>query len=180
MKMSKTSRFAIMAVCALAAAGAASSCSGDDYWVDFADWRNTNIAWLNEQIATGKYEKVTPVWNDSLHVWMQWHNDTMLTKDNLRPYYTSQVDVCYKGMFYDGVGFDSSYLNTDSIASFLPKDVITGWTIALERMHVGDSVTVLIPYEVGYGDTGFGAIPPYSTLQFSMALRNISAYEVRP
>lgn len=179
-EMAKFSRFLIGAFSAVTLFGVAASCSDDDPWVDYESWRNDNVNWLNEQIATGLYEKVTPVWNDSIYVYMRWLNDTTLTSGNLVPYYTSEVEICYKGMFYNGVGFDSTYLLTDSVTTLIPKNVITGWTIALERMHVGDRAHVLIPYQVGYGTSGSGIIPPYSTLQFDMDLRNITALEIRP
>ena len=178
--MAKFSRIMIGAMCAISLTGVVSSCSDDETWADYAAWRTTNIDWLKEQVATGEYEKVSPVWNDSLYVYMRWLNDTTLTSGNLVPYYTSEVEICYKGMFYNGVGFDSTYLLTDSVTTLIPKDVIAGWTIALERMHVGDRAHVLIPYQAGYGETGYGIIPPYSALQFDMELRDITALEIRP
>ena len=58
--------------------------------------------------------------------------------------------------------------------------MIEGWKIALVNMRVGDSVRVVIPYKLGYGASGSGAIPPYSTLVFDMKLVDIPYYEVRP
>ncbi|MDE6074493.1 MAG: FKBP-type peptidyl-prolyl cis-trans isomerase, partial [Muribaculaceae bacterium] len=52
--------------------------------------------------------------------------------------------------------------------------------IALEKMHVGDSVEVIIPYQAGYGASSSGSILPYSTLRFGIKLVNIPYYEVRP
>lgn len=156
------------------------ACNDDNEWDDYSEWRKTNLAWLDEQAATGKYEKVVPLWNDSLYVYMRWLNDTTLTSGNLIPLYTSEVAVTYKGTLYDGTPFDSSYTRVDSITTFQVKDVITGWPIALERTHVGDHIEVLIPYQSGYGSQSLGVILPYSTLVFDIVLRDITAYEIKP
>jgi FKBP-type peptidyl-prolyl cis-trans isomerase FklB len=47
-------------------------------------------------------------------------------------------------------------------------------------MHVGDSVEVVIPYQLGYGTTITGSIPPYSMLKFNMRLVDIPYYQARP
>lgn len=165
----------------LMAFAGATSCmsSAEETWNDYADWRNTNLDWLHEQEVSGKYERVVPIWNDSLYVLMRWLNDTTLTSGNLVPLYTSEIAVTYKGCTYDGVGFDSTYLQPDSIVTMSISDVITGWAIAMERIHVGDEVEVVIPYQSGYGASGYGVIPPYSSLLFSINLRDIPAYEIK-
>lgn len=162
--------------------GGLSSCIGDaeETWNDYADWRKVNEQWLHEQEMTGNYERVVPDWNDSLYVLMRWLNDTTLTSGNLVPLYTSEVAVTYKGSLYDGTGFDSTYLQTDSIATLLMNNVIAGWNIAMERMHVGDHVELLIPYQSGYGTGSIGIIKPFSALHFDMILQDITAYEIRP
>ena len=38
-----------------------------------------------------------------------WFNDRKLTQGNLKPYYTSTVDVKYIGRLYNDEPFDSSY-----------------------------------------------------------------------
>ena len=90
----------------------------------------------------------------------------------------------YIGRLYNDVPFDSSYLQTasygDSLFRTQPSSVIQGWTIALLDMRVGDSARVVIPYNLGYGSSGSGVIPPYSTLVFDMKLVDIPFFEVRP
>lgn len=164
------------------AIAALTSCEDDDIknWNDYADWREANDAWLHEQQVTGKYTKVTPEWNANLHVLMRWLNDRTATESNLRPLYTSSVSVKYKGWLYDGTPFDSSYVYTDSVVTMLPANLIDGWVIALEQMHVGDRVEILVPYAAAYGTSSLGLINPYSNLRFELELRDIPTYEVRP
>ncbi len=162
------------------------SCGDDkNYWEQYEDWRKTNEAWFFEQLdatdETGKsvYTKVIPDWNKGVYVLMKYYNDTTLNRDAQSPLSSSTVDVIYRGMRYDGVPFDSSYLQTDSIfRTRLNSGLIEGWTIALEQMKVGDSCRVIIPQSLAYGATYVSSvILPYSTLVFDMKLVAIPGLE---
>jgi FKBP-type peptidyl-prolyl cis-trans isomerase FklB len=114
---------------------------------------------------------------------MHWFNDRSKTAGNLQPYYTSTVDVKYIGRLYNDEAFDSSYLLTetygDSIYRTKVTAVISGWTIALQEMHVGDSVEVIIPYQSAYGLSGSGtAVLPFSNLKFNIKLVDIPYWEI--
>ena len=54
------------------------------------------------------------------------------------------------------------------------NEVIEGWQIALQRMHVGDHWIVYIPYAMGYGTRSSGPIPAFSTLVFDVQLLGIA------
>lgn len=179
--------FAIPAA-AVALAIGVSSCNGDDTWDEYADWREANTKWLQEQQSllddNGQlfYSRVVPEWNKSAYVLIHYFNDRSLTEGNLSPMYTSTVNVKYIGRLYNNEPFDSSFVQTaygDSIFQTKMSDVISGWTIALEAMHVGDSVRVVIPQSQGYGASTTGSIPPYSTLQFDIKLVDIPYYEIK-
>lgn len=168
------------------------SCNDEDtnYWTAYKDWRESNLQYIAdkeaETDASGKavYTKVVPTsWNSQGFILIRYYNDTMLTKDNLKPLLTSTVDVKYRGHDINDVAFDSSFLRTspaDSIFRTKPTNVVEGWTIALMNMHIGDSCEVIIPYQQGYGSTGSQSIAPYSTLIFDMKLVAIPGYEVKP
>lgn len=166
----------------LGAAMFLTSCESEEIknWNDYADWREANDNWLHEQTVTGKFTRIVPEWNENLNILMRWENDRELTKNNLTPYYTSAVRVKYKGWLYDGTPFDSSYVYSDSCVNLLPSSLIDGWVIALERMHVGDKVELIVPYAAAYGSASYGSVSPYSNLRFELELRDIPAYEVRP
>lgn len=168
-----------------------SSCLGNDVsnWEEYKDWRNANIAWLEEMASktnedgTPYFKKVSRSWYPNAYVYMHYYNDTNLTRNNLTPLYTSTVDTKYIGYLYDGTPFDSSFLNTspaDSILRTTLDNVIVGWTVALSSMHVGDSCEVLIPFESAYGNTSNNIIKPYSALRFSIKLVDIPGYEIKP
>lgn len=148
-------------------------------WDKYKEWRETNDNWFNEQLVSGRYSRVVPEWNREAQILMRWLNDTTLTSGNLVPYYNSTVTVKYRGTLYNGEPFDSSYAQTDSIVTMKPQGLIDGWVIALERMHVGDKVEIIVPYESGYGaSTSNEKIPPYSMLRFDLELRDIPTYEI--
>lgn len=150
-------------------------------------WRNKNNAWLDEQSVrtntdgTPYYEKVTAPWNPNAYVLMHWHNDRSLTAKNLSPLSTSTTDIKYRLTDYEGLPKDSSYLRTipaDSIFRSRVNTNIEGWVIGVTSMHVGDSVTMIVPYQYGYGSTQRGSLDPYSVLVFDLKLKGIPGYEV--
>lgn len=173
----------ILAVLSFAAIVAVNltSCNDTDYktWHDYTDWREANDAWYQEQKVSGKYQRYSPAWNEELEVLMRWENDRNATAGNLSPLFTSTVKVKYIGYLYDGTPFDSSYNNIDSVSVFTPSALIDGWQIALEQMHVGDKVEVIVPYEAGYGNAFSGSVNPFSMLRFEMELKDIPQYEIR-
>lgn len=162
------------------------SCGSDE---EEDSWRETNEEWFNQQKnlqegGRNYYKLVTATWDSRAQVLLHWFNDTMLTRNNLKPLYSSTVDVKYKGWIYDGTPFDSSYLRkspADSLMRFtINLDVIEGWGVALTQMHVGDSCRVVIPYSLAYGSTSRGTIiKPYSMLVFDIKLANIYKYETQ-
>ncbi len=157
--------------------------NNDDTLKDTKEWRTKNMNYMVEaesetQGGVKVYEKVSPTWMPTGYVLMKWHNDRELTKDNLTPLYNSTVDMYYDGKLIDGTVFDrSSDHFADAVFTAKPSENIVGMAIALTNMHVGDSVTVVIPYELGYGANGSGSIRGYSTLIFNLRLKGIAAFE---
>ena len=164
-----------------------SSCFKDDDNIDkYSDWYAANIDWYEAQEALTEggskyYTAYTAPWDPAAEVLIHWFNDTNKTKNNLKPLFTSMVDVKYHLRLYDGTPIDSSFLSTSPADSLfrcrLNTGVIEGWGIAIPRMHIGDSCRVIIPYNVGYGTKASGEIKPYSTLQFDIKLVGIPYYE---
>ena len=88
------------------------------------------------------------------------------------PTVRSIVSVHYRGTLTDGKEFDNSY-KRNCPEAFRLCDVIDGWQIALQQMHVGDKWIIYIPSEMGYGSKASGPIPAYSTLIFEVELVGI-------
>ena len=88
------------------------------------------------------------------------------------PTIRSIVSVHYRGTLIDGKEFDNSY-KRNCPEAFRLCDVIDGWQIALQQMHVGDKWMIYIPSEMGYGSKASGPIPGFSTLIFEVELLGV-------
>ena len=92
--------------------------------------------------------------------------------DGPTPNRSSVVMVHYTGKTINGKTFDSS---RDGVApAFRLRELIPGWIIALQKMHVGDKWEVYIPAEQAYGKMNQPGIPGGSTLIFEIELLGIS------
>jgi len=88
-------------------------------------------------------------------------------------------DTCYliyTGFFLNGVIFDTSanYFQ-DSIWKFNFQEVelIPGFNEGISILNKGAEAEVIIPSELAYGPEGYGDIPPYTPLVFSMKMRDL-------
>lgn len=84
----------------------------------------------------------------------------------------SIITAHYTGRTINGKKFDSS-LGGVPLACRL-CDLIEGWIIALQHMHVGDKWELYIPAEMGYGKFSQPGIPGGSTLIFEIELLGIA------
>ncbi len=173
------------AAVALIAAGTACSTDSDaDESDEQLEWRQTNTSWYEAQKAiteadgTPFYDVIIPAWNPEAQVLIHWFNDRRATAGNLIPMLTSTVDTKYKLTLYDGTVIDSSYELADSTYRTKVSATIQGMQIALQTMHVGDSVRLVVPFAQGYGSTVAGKIPASSTLVFDLKLKDIYRYEI--
>ena len=85
------------------------------------------------------------------------------------------VVVHYTGWLEDGTKFDSSLDRGQPFSFQLGAGmVIPGWDEGVVTMKVGGKRQLVIPSELGYGETGSGAtIPPGATLIFDVELLEI-------
>lgn len=91
----------------------------------------------------------------------------------ISPDVRSIVTVHYKGSLINGREFDNSY-DREYLEAFRLSDVIEGWQLALQRMHIGDKWVIYIPYTMGYGSRASGPIPAFSTLIFEVELLGVA------
>ncbi|MFY7936898.1 MAG: peptidylprolyl isomerase [Flavobacterium sp.] len=106
-----------------------------------------------------------------------------------KPVYSQEVFVHYAGFFVDGTLFDTSYANVaeeNGVLDVARKEangyapfpftygsktgLIPGFIEGLENMKFGDKMALLIPGHLGYGEQGYGTIPPNATLLFEVEL----------
>jgi FKBP-type peptidyl-prolyl cis-trans isomerase FklB len=81
--------------------------------------------------------------------------------------------VCnYKGTLVNGTEFDASEKHGGPV-TFPVKNVIAGWTEALQLMPAGSKWQLFIPSNLAYGPQGPGDIGPNATLIFEVELVSI-------
>lgn len=89
-------------------------------------------------------------------------------RGTVSPGRNSVVTVHYTGKTINGRTFDSNRGGTPS--AFRLRELIPGWIIALQQMHVGDRWEVYIPAEQAYGKFSQPGIPGGSVLIFDIEL----------
>ena len=89
-----------------------------------------------------------------------------------KPTVRSIITAHYTGRTIDGNEFDSSRGGVPMACRLC--DLIDGWIIAMQQMHIGDKWEVYIPAEMGYGKFSQPGIPGGSTLIFEIELVGIA------
>ena len=87
------------------------------------------------------------------------------------PNRNSVVVAHYTGRTINGKTFDSS--RGGVAPAFRLRELIPGWIIALQQMHVGDKWELYLPAEQAYGKLNQPGIPGGSTLIFEIELLGV-------
>ena len=86
----------------------------------------------------------------------------------------AKVTVNYSGFFRDGKSFDSS---VERGKPFTLKcgggQVIKGWDEGLALLHKGEKAKLIIPYDLAYGEKGYGPIPPKTDIIFDVEILDV-------
>lgn len=87
-----------------------------------------------------------------------------------KPKASDSVTVHYRGTLVDGTEFDNT-LKRGGPETFPLKDVVKGWSEAIQMMNIGSKWEIYIPSDLGFGEQGAGSvIPPNSVLIFEVEL----------
>ncbi|MEE1929164.1 FKBP-type peptidyl-prolyl cis-trans isomerase [Streptomyces sp. TRM 70351] len=94
--------------------------------------------------------------------------DYVIEGDGAEVESTDAVLVQYKGVLWDGgKEFDSTY-GRGQLAQFGLDGVVEGWSRGLTGKKVGSRVMIVVPPDLGYGESGQNEIPGGATLVFSV------------
>jgi FKBP-type peptidyl-prolyl cis-trans isomerase FkpA len=93
----------------------------------------------------------------------------------------STISVAYKGYLLDGRVFDEKTAEDPFI--FISTGVEWGarWDLVLPRLHEGEKVRMIFPYQLAYGEIGEYTssqkvkIPPFETLIFDLEIISVEA-----
>lgn len=128
------------------------------------EYIKANQEWLKEK---AKEEGVLPLPKGIYY--------KVLAKGNAQgptPTPRSIVTAHYTGKTINGKQFDSS--RGGVAPAFRLSELIEGWIIAMQQMHVGDKWELYLPAEMGYGKYSQPGIPGGSTLIFEIELIGIA------
>lgn len=100
---------------------------------------------------------------------------------SLKPRSTDYVKAYYTGMLLTAFnsGETHYFVSNRNVASPLliketrVSEELPGIRIALQNMVVGDKVSVIIPWYLGYGEVNLAPVPTYSALRYEVELVEI-------
>lgn len=92
-----------------------------------------------------------------------------------KPSEEDEVTVHYRGTFIDGTEFDSTYQRNEPYTAKV-RQLIEGWTEALQLMSEGAKWELYVPAELAYGERGSQYVGPNAVLIFDVELLDIEKY----
>ena len=171
-----------------------SACDETSEVNEYADWRNRNQRFV-DSIAAVAEENADGNWRiyKSYTLPPDNPNDLTVVKDvnnyvychieengtgTTSPIYTDSIRASYRVWLINDMLIDQSFRGEFNPAISVPSkfsmsSTIIGWTTALQQMRTGDSWTIYIPYELGYGKRQSGDVPGYSTLKYWVNLAGV-------
>jgi FKBP-type peptidyl-prolyl cis-trans isomerase FklB len=183
----KNWKYIWMAVILFPLLGIVSSCTEDETEEgEFDNWQKKNEAVTDQWAANSSYQKIltyakdttTPNITNADYIYVEVLESGSGTET---PLFTDTCRVAYRGHYIptksyaDGYVFDQSYLGDFDWTTAGTTDGaswVEGFSTALQHMHVGDRWRIRIPYQLGYGVSGYssGNISGYTNLVFEVAL----------
>lgn len=86
-----------------------------------------------------------------------------------------KVALDFSASLLDGKSVGSTFNSNDKFTFVLGEGVtIQGWEEIVPKMHLGDRVKAIIPFDMAYGEHAVGEIPSYANLVYDIKLLNIT------
>ena len=143
------------------------SCNVSDLDKQLAEWKTVNESYFTNMKDSTTYTHYTiPDINGGGSYYYK--ITTTGIDSSVSPVIGDQVTVNYRGKLVNGSVFDQTFTKAviDSTATprtFYDNQLIPGFTANLLQMKVGETRSIVLPQDLGYGTQGYGAISPYTT-----------------
>lgn len=89
-----------------------------------------------------------------------------------------RVELDFAASLLNGQSVGSTFDDTEKFSFILGEGfTIQGWEEIVPKMHLGDRVKAIIPFELAYDEHSVGEIPAYSNLVYDIKLLKITTKE---
>ena len=153
------------------------SCKSNDSRGIYEEWKSKNdLFFTNMKDSTGYTLYNIPLTKGGSSYYYKIKSPGI--QSSVSPLYTDFVEVQYRGKTITGIVFDQTYTgavaptdSTATIGEFYVNQLVRGWSDNLIHMKTGELRTIVLPQDLGYGDTGAGnMIPPFSATIWEVRL----------
>ena len=87
-----------------------------------------------------------------------------------------KVELDFSATLLDGQSVGSTFDSPEKLSFVLGEgNTIQGWEEVVPRMHLGERVKAIIPFDLAYGERAVGSIPAYSNLVYDIKLLKITS-----
>ena len=86
-----------------------------------------------------------------------------------------KVELDFSATLLNGQSVGSTFDSPEKFSFILGEGfTIQGWEEIVPKMHLGERVTAIIPFDMAYGEHSLGSIPAYSNLVYEIKLLKIT------
>ena len=86
-----------------------------------------------------------------------------------------KVELDFSATLLDGQSVGSTFDNPEKFSFVLGEgNTIKGWEEIVPKMHLGERVKAIIPFDLAYGEHAVGSIPAYANLVYDIKLLKIT------
>lgn len=90
-----------------------------------------------------------------------------------------KVELDFSASLLNGQVVGSTYDMDEKFTFVLGENfVIPGWEVILPKMHLGERVKAIVPFDMAYGEHQVGSVPAYSNMVYDIKLLKITTKEV--
>ncbi len=89
-----------------------------------------------------------------------------------------EVEVDFSAWLLDGQSVGSTWESPEKLSFVIGEGlIIPGWEEIVSKMHLGERVKAIIPFNMAYGEHSVGSIPSYANLVYDVKLLRITTME---